>query len=214
MTAVAHGEQVLLSYNHTPVRANTVFLTLHQDSFGGQSASLCATMRALGEVTCLRGRGSVATPTLVGQTVVSNARHSWEALMRSLVALVAVTIAVVSAAGTATRAHHSFAAEYDRTKPITLKGTVTRVEWQNPHIYFYLDVKGANGVVENWAIEGGAPNTLYRAGWRKDSLQAGNEVTVEGWLAKSGARLANMRAVVLADGRSVLGGSSGGDQQN
>jgi len=134
--------------------------------------------------------------------------------MRSIVAVLAVTVALVSAGVAAPRAHHSFAAEYDRTKPITLKGTVTKVEWQNPHVYFYLDVKGANGVVENWAVEGGAPNTLYRAGWRKDSLQVGNEVTVEGWLAKSGARLANMRAVVLADGRQVLGGSSGGDQQN
>ena len=134
--------------------------------------------------------------------------------MRSRIAVLAVTVALVLAAGAAARAHHSFAAEYDRTKPITLKGTVTRVEWQNPHIYFYLDVKGANGVVENWAIEGGAPNTLYRAGWRKDSLQVGNEVTVDGWLAKSGAKLANMRAVVLADGSRVFGGSSGGDQQN
>jgi hypothetical protein len=110
-------------------------------------------------------------------------------------------------------AHHSFAAEYDRAKPITLKGTVTKVEWQNPHIYFYMDVRAESGTVENWAIEGGAPNTLYRAGWRKNSLQVGNEVTVEGWLAKSGARLANMRTVVLADGRRVLGGSSG-EQQN
>jgi len=134
--------------------------------------------------------------------------------MRSRIAVLAVTVALVLAAGAASRAHHSFAAEYDRTKPITLKGTVTKVEWQNPHIYFYLDVKGANGVVENWAIEGGAPNTLYRAGWRKDSLQVGNEVTVDGWLAKSGAKLANMRAVVLADGSRVFGGSSGGDQQN
>jgi len=131
-----------------------------------------------------------------------------------MVAVLAVAVALVFAAGAAPRAHHSFAAEYDRTKPITLKGNVTKVEWQNPHIYFYLDVKGANGVVENWAVEGGAPNTLYRAGWRKDSLQVGNEVTVEGWLAKSGAKLANMRAVVLADGSRVLGGSSGGDQQN
>ena len=134
--------------------------------------------------------------------------------MRSVVAVLAATVALVFVADAAPRAHHSFAAEYDRTKPITLKGTVTKVEWQNPHIYFYLDVKGANGVVENWAIEGGAPNTLYRAGWRKDSLQVGNTVTVDGWLAKSGARLANMRSVVLADGSRVLGGSSGGDQQN
>ncbi len=105
-------------------------------------------------------------------------------------------------------AHHSFAAEYDRTKPITLAGAVTKVEWQNPHIYFYVDVRGEDGRLDNWAVEGGAPSTLYRAGWRKDSLQVGNQVTVEGWLAKSGAKLANMRTVVLADGRRVLGGSS------
>ena len=134
--------------------------------------------------------------------------------MRSTATVTAVTFALMFAAGTALRAHHSFAAEYDRTKPITLTGTVTKVEWQNPHIYFYLDVKSASGEMENWAIEGGAPNALYRAGWRKDSVQAGNVVTVEGWLAKSGARLANMRTVVLADGRRVLGGSSAGDQQN
>jgi hypothetical protein len=126
----------------------------------------------------------------------------------------ALIVALFLGFSAAVAAHHSFAAEYDRNKPITLSGTVTKVEWQNPHIYFYLDVKGPDGKVENWAIEGGAPNTLYRAGWRKDSLQAGNQVTVDGWLAKSGARLANMRSVVLADGRRVLGGSSAGDQQN
>jgi len=109
------------------------------------------------------------------------------------------------------RAHHSFAAQYDRAKPITLKGTVTKVEWANPHIYFYMDVKTSDGKVEEWAIEGGAPNSLYRNGWRKDSLQAGNVVTVDGWLAKDGSKLANMRAVVLADGRQVLGGSSAGN---
>ena len=134
--------------------------------------------------------------------------------MRSFVAVVSTVVVVTLAAGASLVAHHSFAAEYDRTKPITLKGTVTKVEWQNPHIYFYLDVKDTAGHLENWAIEGGAPNALYRAGWRKDSVQAGNEVTVEGWLAKSGAKLANMRSVVLADGRRVFGASSAGEQQN
>jgi hypothetical protein len=107
-------------------------------------------------------------------------------------------------------AHHSFAAQYDATKQVTLQGTISKVEWMNPHVYFYMDVSESSGTA-HWAIESGAPNTLYRAGWRKDSLQAGNEVTVEGWLAKSGAKLANMRTVVLADGRRVLGGSSAGD---
>ena len=118
---------------------------------------------------------------------------------------------VVAAAMAPLRAHHSFAAQYDRTKPITLKGTVTKVEWANPHIYFYVDVQTPDGKVENWAVEGGAPNSLYRNGWRKDSLQVGNDVTVDGWLAKDGSKLANMRAVILADGRQVLGGSSGGN---
>jgi hypothetical protein len=118
---------------------------------------------------------------------------------------------VVIAALVPLRAHHSFAAQYDRSKPITLKGTVTKVEWANPHIYFYMDVTTADGKVEHWAVEGGAPNSLYRNGWRKDSLQAGNVVTVDGWLAKDGSKLANMRAVVLADGRQVLGGSSAGN---
>ena len=106
--------------------------------------------------------------------------------------------------------HHSFAAQYDRTKSITLKGTVTKVEWMNPHIYFYMDVKNGDHVV-NWAIEGGAPSMLYRNGWRIDSLKAGDEVTVDGWLAKDGTNLANMRTATLADGRTVFGASSGGD---
>jgi hypothetical protein len=131
--------------------------------------------------------------------------------MRMRLSFIPVVVLLLSWGGNAV-AHHSFAAEYDRNKSITLKGTVTKVEWQNPHIYFYIDVKGADGTVANWAIEGGAPNTLYRNGWRKDSVQAGNEVTVDGWLAKSGAKLANMSSVVLADGRRVLGGSSAGNQ--
>jgi len=107
-------------------------------------------------------------------------------------------------------AHHSFAAQYDRSKPVTLKGTVTKMEWMNPHIYFHIDVKDAD-VVVNWAIEGGAPSMLYRNGWRIDSLKVGDEVTVDGWLAKDGTNLANMRTATLANGKTVFGASSGGD---
>ncbi len=110
-------------------------------------------------------------------------------------------------------AHHSFAAQYDRDKPVTLTGKVTRLEWTNPHVYFYIDVSDASGHVVNWAIEGSNPAGLYRNGWRRDSLKTGDLVTVEGWLAKDGSNLANMRTVLLADGRQVFGGSSGGDQR-
>lgn len=102
-------------------------------------------------------------------------------------------------------AHHSFAAQYDRDKPITLKGAVTKIEWMNPHVYFYMDVTEASGKV-NWAVEGGAPTSLYRAGWRKDSLKVGDLVTVQGYLARDGSKLANMAKALLADGREVLGG--------
>ena len=112
-----------------------------------------------------------------------------------------------------TLAHHSFAAQYDRSKPITLKGTVSKVEWMNPHIYFYVDVKDDAERVTNWAIEGGAPSMLYRNGWRIDSLKVGDTVTVEGWLAKDGSNLANMRTATLADGKTVFGASSGGDSK-
>jgi hypothetical protein len=121
---------------------------------------------------------------------------------------VVFALALSLAAGvTAARltAHHSFAAQYDRDKPVTLKGAVTRIEWANPHIYFYMDVQEAAGVV-NWAIEGGAPTSLYRAGWRKDSMKIGDVVTVNGFLARDGTKLANMRNAILADGREVFGG--------
>ena len=104
-------------------------------------------------------------------------------------------------------AHHSFAAEFDGNKKITLTGVVTKMDWVNPHAYIYVDVKGDDGVVANWAIETGAPNALYRQGWRKDDLQAGDTVTVEAFLAKDGSRTAAARAVKLPDGRSVFAGT-------
>jgi hypothetical protein len=116
----------------------------------------------------------------------------------------AVVVGVSLAAAVVVRAHHSFAAQYDRNRPITLKGTVTKLEWTNPHIYFYMDVKETSGAIAKWAIEGGAPNTLYRAGWRKDSLKIGEMVTVDGFLARDGSKLANLNVVTLADGRRVF----------
>ena len=107
-------------------------------------------------------------------------------------------------------AHHSFAAEYDATKPVTLTGSVTKVEWMNPHVYFHIDVKDSAGAVTNWSIEGGAPNTLYRAGWRKDSVKFGDVVTVYGYLARDGTHLANMRSAMLSDGRNLFGGQNDG----
>ena len=105
-------------------------------------------------------------------------------------------------------AHHSFAAEYDAKKPIEIKGTVTKVEWLNPHIYYYVDVKGKDGKVINYAVEGGTPGQLYRQGWRKDSLKVGDEVTVEGFLAKDGSNTVNGRKVTLPGGKRVFGGSA------
>jgi hypothetical protein len=132
-------------------------------------------------------------------------------MKKSIVCGIAVLVMLVAALPIL--GHHSFAAQYDRTKPITLKGTVTKVEWMNPHIYFYVDVKDEEGRVTNWAVEGGAPSMLYRNGWRIDSLKAGDTVTIEGWLAKDGSNLANMRTATLADGKTVFGASSGGDSR-
>jgi hypothetical protein len=108
-------------------------------------------------------------------------------------------------------AHHSFAAEYDANKPITITGTVTKLEWMNPHARFYVDVKEADGKVTQWNFELGAIPVLLKQGWRKDSLKAGDHVTVEGSRARDGSPTANARTVKLADGRRVFGGSSGGD---
>ena len=105
-------------------------------------------------------------------------------------------------------AHHSFAAQYDASKPVTLKGTVTKVEWTNPHARFYIDVKDADGKLVNWNLEIASPNYLKRAGWSSTSLKQGDEVTVEGSLARSGANMANASTVTFADGTRVFARSA------
>ena len=105
-------------------------------------------------------------------------------------------------------AHHSFAAEFDRDKPITLTGTVTKLEWTNPHARIYLDVKDQKGNVVNWDFELGPPNGLMRRGWNRNSLRQGHVVTINGFLSKTAPHVANARTVKLADGREVFAGSS------
>ena len=106
-------------------------------------------------------------------------------------------------------AHHSFAAEYDTKKPVTLKGTVSKVEWTNPHARFYIDVKDDSGTVTNWNLELASPNVLVRQGWNRHTLNVGDMVTVEGAQAKDGSQMANARTVTLADGKKVFAGSAG-----
>ena len=105
--------------------------------------------------------------------------------------------------------HHAFAAEFDATKPLKLKGTVTKTEWINPHSWIHIYVKKPNGTVESWAIEGGPPNALFRRGFSRNSLPAGTEIVVEGFQAKDGSRKGNGRDLTFADGRRLFLGSSG-----
>jgi hypothetical protein len=108
-------------------------------------------------------------------------------------------------------AHHSFSAEYDRAKSISLKGTVTKVEWMNPHARFYVDVKDDGGKVTNWEFELGSPNGLMRQGWTRNSLKPGDVITVNGSRAKDGSNLVNASNVAFEDGKRVLGGASSAD---
>ena len=129
--------------------------------------------------------------------------------------LIAASAALVACALAPVAAHHSFAAEYDNSKPLKVTGAVTRVEWQNPHAYFYIDVKDPDtGRVVNWAFEMGAPAVLQRSGWKRSSMKIGDVLIVEGWAAKDGAHHGNARVVTLAaTGQRLGAGSSAGDAQ-
>jgi Family of unknown function (DUF6152) len=106
-------------------------------------------------------------------------------------------------------AHHSFAAEFDADKPLKMKGVVTKIEWSNPHTYFYVDVTEPDGKVVNWGMEMGSPNGLMRAGWTRNTMKVGDEVTVEGSQAKDGALVGNARAVTLLEtGKRLFAASS------
>ncbi|HLK49276.1 MAG TPA: DUF6152 family protein [Bryobacteraceae bacterium] len=105
-------------------------------------------------------------------------------------------------------AHHSFAAEYDANKPVTLKGRVTKVDWVNPHSWVHVDVTDANGKVTNWSCETAPPNILYRQGWRPNSLKEGDEVTIEGFAAKDATATMTANSVTLANGRRMFVGSN------
>jgi hypothetical protein len=125
--------------------------------------------------------------------------------MRDLTRHLAIVSTVIFlATGPDVLAHHSAAAEYDLDKTVTVQGVVTKIEWTNPHVYVYVDVKDANGQVVNWALAGASPIALYRDGVHKDSLKIGDSVTVVGYPARTVAHLADMKSVVLADGRRVL----------
>lgn len=129
-------------------------------------------------------------------------------LTRGMRAILAVVVAAgIALAPRTIEAHHSFAAQFDVNKPVTLNGTITRMLWANPHAWLYIDVKGADGKVVNWACENNSLNSLFRAGWKKTDLPVGVAVTVKGFAARNGMPMLSIEKVTLPDGRELFSGS-------
>jgi hypothetical protein len=129
--------------------------------------------------------------------------------MRAQRAVVVAAVGLLLTGAASASAHHAFAAEFDANKPVNLKGTVTRVEWVNPHVWIHVSVRKPDGTSEAWAIEGGTPNVLFRRGFSKQSLTAGTEIVIDGYQAKDGRRRANGRDLTLPDGKRLFLGSAG-----
>jgi hypothetical protein len=108
-------------------------------------------------------------------------------------------------------AHHAFATEFDGKKPITMKGIITKIEWMNPHVWFYLDIKGENGEIQNWGFEMGGPNSLRNAGWTRETMKIGDEVIVEGSMAKNNSKNVNAKSLTMASTGKKLGAASSGN---
>ncbi len=122
---------------------------------------------------------------------------------------IAAVVAIALAAGSNTSfAHHAFSAEFDQSKPVKVAGAITKLEWTNPHAWIFVDVKGNDGKVVPWRFEMGAPNALLRAGWSKSDIKVGTEVTISGFMARSGGSVGNAFQVRLPDGRDLFAGSS------
>ena len=126
-------------------------------------------------------------------------RHKFGAAVVCIVAL----LVVIPVYG-----HHPFSAEYDANKPVSMMGTVTKVDWENPHAHIYMDVKGDNGETAHWTMELANPQKLTNLGWKKDTVKMGDQITITGWQARDGSNRANVNTVTLADGKKMAAGSS------
>ncbi len=130
--------------------------------------------------------------------------------MRTKLAIaVSITALAMTGWASSASAHHAFAAEFDANKPVNFKGTITKMEWVNPHTWLHVDVKGTDGTVVNWAIEAGTPNVLFRRGFKKETLLPGTEIVIDGYQSKDGSHRANGRDLTFSDGRKLFLGSSG-----
>src|SRR5215831_3864325 len=127
-------------------------------------------------------------------------------MQRNVLSLIAIAGLLLS--GVPAMAHHAFATEFDALKPVTMKGIVTKIDWANPHVWFYINVKTENGVIENWGFEMGGPNSLRNSGWTRETMKIGDEVVVEGSLAKNGSHNVNAKSVMMASTGKKLGAAS------